>query len=305
VAHSSRRAPNTYRHVAPFAACCLLAGSALAYAAPQDAAALLAVPPRTWAVDTAANEILVVQHPGSYLRYRMHVVDEKGDQIRDQIETLDGSVARLILRDGRPLTPDEDAAERSRLTDLLASPSAFHRHIDTEQTNKKRGVDILKLMPDAMLWTYAPNQPQTRVPPPAPGTPPAAPQIVLDFTPDPAWSPPTMTSEALTGLRGRIWIDSQTHRMVRLEGDLFRAINMGWGVLAHVYPGGTILLQQTNAGGQRWIVDHIDERLSVRALMVKTVKQRLVFDTGDYQTIGPLSYRDAIKLLLDSPLPTH
>ena len=72
----------------------------------------LAEPARSWALDCANNEALVVQHPGSYLRYRFHDVTEKGDQLRDQIETPDGSVARLIQRDGRPLTPEEDAAER-------------------------------------------------------------------------------------------------------------------------------------------------------------------------------------------------
>jgi hypothetical protein len=39
--------------------------------------------------------------------------------------------------------------------------------------------------------------------------------------------------------------------------------------------------------------------------MVKTVHQRLVFDTADYQPVPAMSYQQAIKILLDTPLPTR
>lgn len=266
----------------------------------QDTFSPPSIPARTWAEDCANNEILVIQHPDSYLRYRLHEVNEKGDQIRDQIETPEGSVARLIQRDGRPLPPEEDTAERERLNYLIAEPSVFAHHIKNEQANKKLGVDLLKMMPDAMLWTYAPGQPQPVDQPSG-----AAPLVVLDFKPNPKWSPPTIPADTLTGLEGRIWIDRKTRRMVRLEGDLFHAVNIGWGMVAHIYPGGNVTLQQTNAGGQRWIVNHIVEQLTLRALMVKTVKQKLVFDTDNFQTISPMTYQQAIKVLLDTPLPTH
>jgi hypothetical protein len=268
--------------------------------AETSAVSLLSAPARNWAVDCSNNEVLVIQHPDSYLRYRLHEIDEKGDQVRDQIETPEGSVARLILRDGRPLTPEEDAAERDRLNDLITSPGTFARHIRREQENKKTGVELLKMMPDAMLWSYAPGQPQLSS---RPGGDPML--VVLDFKPNPKWSPPNMESEPLTGLEGRVWIDPRTRRLVRLEGNLFHAVNIGWGMVAHIYPGGTVTLQQTNAGGQRWIVEHIVEQLTVRALMVKNVTQRIVFDTSGFQSVRPMSYQQAIRILLDTSLPSH
>src|SRR5438309_2891266 len=76
---------------------------------------------RSWAVDAANNEVTLIRHSDSYLRYKYHVIDEKGDQTRDQIETPQGSVARLLLRNGRPLTEQEDTAERERLNSILQS----------------------------------------------------------------------------------------------------------------------------------------------------------------------------------------
>jgi len=271
-------------------------------AASQDvsAANLLAEPARAWAVDCAKNEVLVVQHPDSYLRYRLHEVDEKGDQMRDLIETPDGGVARLIQRDGKPLTAEEDAAERERLNSLAGSPADFARHARREQNNRSMGVKLILLMPDAMEWSYTPGQPQ--LPNQAAGQPAL---VVLDFKPNPKWSPPDLESEPLTGLEGRVWIDPHTLRMVRLEGSLFQAVNIGWGMVAHIYPGGTVAVQQTNAGGQRWIVEHVVEQLTLRALMVKNVKENLLYDTAQYQAVPAMKYQQAIKLLLDTPLPPH
>ena len=267
---------------------------------PTFDASLLASPARSWAVDCANNEVLVIQHPDSFLRYRLHVIDEKGDHLRDQIETPEGSVGRNLQSNGRPLTPAEDAAERQRLNDLLASPASFARHIHREQENKQMGVKLLKLLPDAMLWSYAAGQPQL---PNQPTGDPAL--IVLDFKADPAWSPPNFESEFFTGLQGRVWIDPRTRRMVRLEANLTRAVNIGWGFVAHLYPGGSVTLQQANVGGQRWMVEHIVEQFNLRALMVRTVHQRLVYDSADYQPVSAMSYRQAIKILLDTPLPTR
>ena len=265
-----------------------------------SAASLPAVPARSWVVDCANNEAIVIQHPDSFLRYRLHVIDEKGDHLRDRIETPEGSVSRNLQSDGRPLTPAEDAAERQRLNDLLASPAAFARHIRNEQNNKQIGVNLLKLIPNAMLWSYTAGQPQL---PNQPTGDPAL--VVLDFKPNPAWSPPNFEAETLTGVEGRVWIDPRTRRMVRLEGSLTRAVNIGWGIVAHLYPGGTVTLQQANVGGQRWIVEHIVEQLNLRALLVKNVHQRLVFDTADYQPVPAMTYQQAIQILLDTPLPTR
>ena len=85
----------------------------------------LAQPPRQWAVEAAGNEIKAIQYDSAYLRYRVHSLNGKGDQLRDVVESKDGTVARLIAKDNRALTAEEDAAEHDRLQGMLNSPSAF------------------------------------------------------------------------------------------------------------------------------------------------------------------------------------
>ena len=260
---------------------------------------LLAAPPRTWAVDATTNELTVLHHPGSYLRYRLHLHNDKGDQVRDVIESKDGTVARTILREGRPLTKAEDNAERDRLNTLLNTPSDFARHIRNDEKEKKIADDLIRLMPDAMVYTYVPDQPQT-------GTNHGNREVVMDFEPNPKFKPPTTASQGLTGVKGRVWIDSKSRVVVRIEGNIFQPVNLGWGVLAHIYPGGKVVLEQTNAGGQRWIYTRFTEQINARALLVKEINIRANYDAQGFQVLpGPISYQDAIRMLLDTPLPAN
>ena len=258
---------------------------------------LVGSPPRTLVVDVAAHETRAVRHADSFIRYRMHTRDEKGDRVRDIIESRDGTVARLILKDGRPLTPEEDAAERDRLNDMIASPSEFAKHMKGDANGKKLATDLIQLMPDAMLYTYTPGQPQLE---PARNSR----QIVLDYAPNPKWSPPNTTAQALTGLRGRMWIDAKTHELVRMEGEIFQAVNFGWGMLAHIYPGGKVSLDQVNVGGDRLIFSRFVEQVKVRALMVRSLNIDSTIEASGFRPVpAGLTYADAIRMLLATPLP--
>ncbi len=239
-----------------------------------------------------------MQHKDSYLRYHMRTLDAKGDRVRDIIESRDGAVARLILKGGKPLSQEEDAAERNRLTEMISEPAEFARHIHNDVQGKKLATDLIQLMPDAMIYTYTPGQPQIQA-----GR--SAPQLVLDYTPNPGWSPPSTTAEALTGLRGRMWIDPTTHQLLRMEGEVFQGVNFGWGMLAHIYPGGRLALDQVNVNGDRWIFSRFVEQVKVRALVLKTLNVNTTIEASSFHTLpSALTYQDAIRLLLDTPLPT-
>jgi hypothetical protein len=258
--------------------------------------ALPSISPHDLAAEAAANELVALHHKDSYLRYRMETVNERGDQVRDVIESKDGTVARLVLRDGKPLTVEQDQAERQRLNDMIASPAAYAKHVKNTESEKSMADKLVPLMADAMINTYTPGQPQS-------GRNGGAPEIVLDYTPNPKFVPPNTQAQALTGLQGRVWIDAKTHYVVRMEGTIFRPVNFGWGMLAHIYPGGKVEMNQTNVGDNRWIFTDFSMELSVRALMVKKLDIRSSAKSGNYQKLAPMSYQDAIRLLLATPLP--
>ncbi len=196
------------------------------------------------------------------------------------------------MEGGKPLSPMADAAERQRLQDLASSATDFAKHVKEDTSGKKLAVDLIRLMPDAMLYKTVPGQADAL-------SPSGTHLIVLDFEPNPKWNPPTTTSEALTGLRGRVWIDSSSGFVTRLDGDVFRSVNIGWGMLAHVYPGGKLSFEQINVGGSRWVYSHFADQARVRALMFKTIDVSTEITTSDFQQLtSPLSFQQAIALLL-------
>lgn len=226
----------------------------------------------------------------------METTNERGTQVRDVIESKEGTVARLILRDGKPLTEEQDKAERERLNDMIASPAAYFKHVRNGESEKKMADTLVPMIPDAMINTYTPGQPQS-------GRNGGALEIVLDYKPNPKWVPPTTEAQALTGLEGRVWIDAKTHSVVRMEGKITHGVNFGWGMLAHIYPGGKLEMNQTNVGGDRWIFTDFSMQLSVRALMVKTLNIHSTAKAGGFQVLEPMNYQDAIRMLLATPLP--
>lgn len=258
-------------------------------------------PAKKWAEDAAAREIAIIEHSGSYIRYRQHTVevrrdDARRDELRDVIESKDGTVARLLMRDGRPLTSDEDQAERDRLTGLLDHPAEFQRHVRKEASSKQQAIAMIRLMPAAMLYTYAPDQ--------TPAACSNAPQVVIDYVPDPKFNPPTTESEALSGLRGRIWIDRNAKTIVRMTGEIFQPVNFGWGILAHIYPGGKLDLEQADAVDGRWNMTSFHERVTVKALMVRTINVNSEVQSFDFQQVpGEMGYQEAVRLLLSETPP--
>ena len=248
--------------------------------------------PRDWVVLASNNEISTLTHEDSYLRYRTHVINQRGDRVRDVVESKDGTVARTLMEGGKPLTPEANTLERQRLQDLSASRDAFAKHIKDDASGKKLATDLIRFMPDAMIYTPAPGQADAR-------SPSGTPLIVLDFEPNPKWNPPTTPSEALTGLRGRVWIDSSSGFVTRLDGEIFRSVNIGWGMLAHVYPGGKLSFEQVNVGGNRWIYSHFSDQAHVRALMLKTIDVSSDITASNFQHLPePLTFQQAIALLL-------
>ncbi len=258
------------------------------------------VPPGTpldWVKAASTNELSIIEDDGALpLRYRVRKIDARSDTTREEIETRQGDVARLIERNGQPITAQEDAAEKERLKAILQAPAEFIKHHKRDNSTRSDVMQLVRLMPQAMIYSYAPGQPQ----PPAATTP----QVVIDFHSDPAFKPPTMLSEVLTGLEGRMWVDPKSRRVTRIEGRVLRPLNFGFGILARVYPGGTIELEQTNTGGDRWVYSHLVEHLTVRAMMVKTMPENSQMTASDFRPLtAPVSFQEAVRMLLAMQIP--
>jgi hypothetical protein len=303
----ARRIVSLRLRVAWATSVCLLAGvgAASAQTAAQEQIPTMVSPldlpagtPLSWAQDAIRNEIKVIDSSDKVpLRYRQRRVGAKGDLTREIIVSREGNVARLVERDGQPITAAEDADERERLNDEISSPDDFLRHHRKDLDTRDSVIKVVALMPQAMLYSYAPGQPQLK------GS--GGNEVVLDFQPNPNFHPPTMFAECLTGLEGRVWIDPRTRTLSRIEARVLRPVNMGFGILAKIYPGGTLALDQVNVGDDHWVYSHLDEHVTARVLMVKNYPENTVITSWDFRPMTSLlSYQDGIRTLLSMPVAT-
>jgi len=254
--------------------------------------------PQSWAEGAVRNEMQVIESAEKVpLRYRQRKVGVKGDMTREVLVSREGNVARLVEKDGQPITAEEDSDERARLTDEMNSPEDVDKHHRRDTEMRDSVVKVVGLMPQAMIFSYAPGQPQRK------GA--GENEVVLDFHPNPTFHPPTMLAECLTGLEGRVWIDPRSQTLTHIEARVLRPVNMGFGILAKIYPGGTLALDQVNLGGDEWVYSHLDEHLTARLMLVKNYPENNVITSWDFHKMPALlSYQDAIRTLLAMPVAT-
>ncbi len=221
------------------------------------------------------------------VRYRVHRIDGKQSSLRDLVETDQGNVARTLERNGRPLTPDEQAAETQRLQGI-ARTGLPHRRADPFEHYSD---DLIRAMPTAMNYTWVPGQPQL------PQLP--AGQIVLDFSPRAGYHPDSTVQTVLKGLSGRIWLDGQTHHLQRIEVNVQQDLDLAFGLLARVYKGGKIVYEQVPVDPTHDVYRSIQIDVRLRELMVKTVPYHLVLETTERTALPTVpSIQDGVAMLL-------
>ena len=229
------------------------------------------------------------------VRYLLRKKTRNTDTTKEIVETSQGGVARLVAIGNKPLTANQRENELQRLHGLASDPAAQeHRHRN-EERDAARVTSVMRLLPDAFINHFeGPVQTSN-------GT-----AIRMSFAPNPHFSPPTLESRVLTGIRGEIWIDPTDLRVVRIEGHLFRQVDYGWGILGTLYPGGTVGLEQAKTPECGWRLSHLRLNMTGKELMLKSLHVFVDETATDYHRVpGGWKYTDAIEWLLHMPeIPT-
>ena len=266
----------------------LAAGAASGQAVPPSANP--AVDPQKIVRSASWNELHATS-PGRSFRFQQRKVDPKVSTVKEIFETKDGDVARLMEKDGKPLPPEEERAEMDRLNNLLAHPELQeHRH-KKEQEDGARGDEMVRMLPDAFLFTSdgmvdGPNGPCYR----------------LKFRPNPAFAPPDREGQVYHGMVGELWVDQAQMRLVKIDAHLISDVNFGWGVLGRLYKGGSILVQNADVGLHHWETIHMKLQLQGKIMMMKSVDFSTTEDYSNFQIMPQeLGYQEAIRLLQNHP----
>ena len=153
-----------------------------AFAAAQDQPGATADELVKRAVETQLKD------PGGnvHFMFRLHRQSSERDETREVLETDDGTVARVIMSNGKPLTEDQAKAEEQRLNRYLTDPSAWQQRRKRQKDDSDRSNLMLQELPKAFLYKYDGTD-----------TGPNGEQLIrLSFLPNPGYNAPSRGSGA-------------------------------------------------------------------------------------------------------------
>jgi hypothetical protein len=226
--------------------------------------ALPQISPNDLVRQTVAREVAAANQPSQKQMFRSRKQTSKGSQTRLYVETKDAMAGMLIAINDQPLTPQQQQAETDHLNWLAGNPEQLRKKYAREKEDADRTLRIVKALPDAFRYKYA-------------GTEAGGPDmgktgdelVRLEFTPNPAYSPPSRAEQVLDGMQGYLLIDTSAHRIARIDGTLFREVSFGWGIIGHLDKGGHFRVQQADVGDGVWEITAMNLQITGKILLFK------------------------------------
>lgn len=195
----------------------------------------------------------------SHWEYLSHRITPDQNVLREQVETTQGPVFRILEHNGRPLNAAQQQQENRRLDQYIHDPGAVSRILQDHLDDEARLASIMKLLPQAFLYRYQ--------------GPPSGDIVRLAFRPDPAYVPSTYEARIIDALTGTLTVNLRYKRMVDMSGTLAQRVSFGFGLLGHVDKGGTFEIHRLQVSPSHWKTDLVAVHVQGRILMLKTVSK--------------------------------
>ncbi|MGB9121983.1 MAG: hypothetical protein WCE73_15280 [Candidatus Angelobacter sp.] len=227
-----------------------------------------------------------LENPKPY-RYQERLDWNWGSETRSVIETAQGRADRIILFNGEPLSPDQQAKQQHRLEKLLSDRDAVKSELKDQKSETQRRIRIVRAFPKAFFFDYA-------------GV--AKGLLRFDFRPDPDFAPKDRETQMYRGMEGSVWIEPTQERIVRIEGILVKDVSFGWGIVGRLNKGGIYEIAQTQLAPGKWRITTLDVNLKGKMFLFNSFKfQRKEINSRFQPVSSELTLQEAIQELLTAP----
>lgn len=215
-----------------------------------------AEPVRDLVHDVVYNELQDREHD-SHWEYRSECDSASHKLVREQVETDQGPVFRLLEQNGAPLDGAETEREDARLNRYVHDPAQVAQIRRAHEEDEARTASVLKILPDAFLFEYD-GQADGDV-------------ARIAFRPNPAFLPPTYEARIVHALAGTVTVDTRLKRLIAIQGTVLSRVDFGYGFLGHVEKGGTFTIHRRQVSPARWKTDLVEVHIQGKVLMLKTI----------------------------------
>jgi len=221
----------------------------------------------------------------SFWQYRSYRVSGSENIVREQVETTDGPIFRVIEDHGNPLDTSQRRREDLRLDELVETPGAMTRVRRDHEQDEERMKGVMEMLPRALLFEYAG---------PAQGD-----EVRLTFRPNPAFVPDGYEARIIHALGGKLTVNQRLKRMIDMNGHLVERVDFGYGILGHIEKGGSFEIHRQQVSETRWKTDLVEVHIQGRVLLFKNVTKDQREARSDFHPVPHNISLAAAKNLLD------
>jgi len=176
-------------------------------------------------------------------------------------------VERLVKRDGKPLSPGEDAKETDRVKKEIEKAENTP---PGQLTDDKTQISVSRMLNIEKFDHGRRIQMDNR------------PVLVFDFVGDPQAKTHGMAEEASKKLTGTLWVDEQDRQVRRLQAQLHDNMHMGFGIFS-VSKGSTFSFDQKLINNELWLPTSASVHLEAHAIAFLSYRANIQIVDDDYK----------------------
>lgn len=193
----------------------------------------------------------------------------------------DGEYRRLLGKNGRPLSPEEEAKEerkfRKYLNEQLRTP-AEARERKTREKLERRVKRFQERLREALeVFHFEPLEDEVIQ---------DVPLRVFRFSPRPGYEGHSRATKILARMEGKVWIDPRRDQLAKLQVRFVKSLKFLGGIFGRVSEGSEASAEGWFDGDPDqgiWLLDDVAVSLDARLYFLKSYRQRIEIDYHDYQ----------------------
>ena len=235
------------------------------------------------------SELSASANDHTHWQYRDVNRNAEGESVYRVVETGHGSVRKKLVSGGRPLSSEELKKEDERVAAFINDPAQIAKQRKDGAQDDKRAEEMLRMLPDAFLWTVKQDGGDT---------------VTLGFVPDPTFDPPSMESRVFAAMAGEIVVNKAQNRIQTIKGRLIRDVKFGWGLLGKMDEGGTFDVERRELGPGVWEITESHVHIHGHALLFKNIGEQDDEVKSEFRQIpASTTLEQAAVMLKGEPAP--
>jgi hypothetical protein len=207
----------------------------------------------------------------SFWRYRSVRVAGSQNIVREQVETADGPIFRVLEDHGSPLDANQRRKEEERINELVNRPGAMTHVRQEHEQDEERLKKVMEMLPEAFLFEYE--------------GPSEGDSVRIHFRPNPNFTPSSYEARVVHALVGTFTVNQRLKRMIDMDGQIEERVDFGYGILGHVEKGGTFEIHREQVSDTHWKTDLVEVHIQGKVLLIKNVTKDQRESRSDFRPV--------------------